>query len=297
MRVEIFDVGHGQCAVITSPNGRRLMIDCGNRIKDDRFWSPSLHFRDEFFDLLALSNLDEDHICSFDSMLKSTRIAQILSNPSIGALELSLLKKDGMGAGALAVANWLANPGPPEPLHDFGPTKIRWHYNSFVTGVANETNELSLVLFIEYCGFKVIFSGDMEKPGWQKLLCDPSFRRDLVGTTMFVASHHGRENGQCAELFNWFRPELIVISDDEKKYDSQDTNSWYAEHCTGAIVIADPRQRRYVMSTRKDGSMQIDVASNGSWILQPMQVQDWPVAPLPISRPAGRGLLSGFSGG
>jgi hypothetical protein len=250
----------------------------------------------EFFDLLALSNLDEDHICDFDSMLKNTRIGQILSNPSIGAHQLSRLKKDGMGAGGRAVASWLANPGPPAPLPDFGPVQIRWYFNSFVTGVANETNDLSLVAVIEYCGFKIIFSGDMEKVVWQRLLRDPNFRCDLVGTKIFVASHHGRENGQCAELFNWLRPDLIVISEDARKYDSQDTDSWYAERCTGAIVMDDPQQRRYVMTTRKDGSMQIVVAPNGSWILQPMQVQGWPVAPPPISRRAGgRGLLSGFS--
>jgi beta-lactamase superfamily II metal-dependent hydrolase len=298
MRVEIFDVGQGQCAVITSPNGRRLIIDCGHRLGDNRFWSPSLHFRGEFFDLLALSNLDEDHICNFEFMLRNVRIGQILSNPTIGAGELSHLKKDGMGAGARAVANWMSNPfkGPPAPLPDFGPVKIRWYYNPFVPGVSTETNDLSLVIFAEYCGFKIMFSGDMEKVGWQRLLRYPSFCYELIGTNIFVASHHGRENGQCAELFTWLRPEIIVISDDEKEHQSQETTGWYAERCTGAIVIDDPRQRRFVMTTRKDGSMRVDVFPNGAWILQSMHVQDWPVGPPRISRPAGGlGLPTAFS--
>jgi hypothetical protein len=295
MRVEIFDVGHGQCAVITSPNGRRLMIDCGSRLRNDRFWSPSLHFWGECIDLLALSNLDEDHICSFDFMLRSARIGQILSNPTVGVQELSGLKKDGMGAGARAIASWMANPfkAPPAPLPDFGPAKIRWYYNPFVPRITNETNDLGLVVVIECFGFKIIFSGDMEKAGWQRLLRNPTFCYDLYGTNIFVASHHGRENGQCAELFTGLRPEIIIISDDEKKYESQETDSWCAERCTGAIVIADPKQRRYVMTTRRDGSMQIDVASDGSWTLRPLQVQDWPVTPPSPSRSAsGLGLLS-----
>ena len=37
MRIEIFNVGHGQCAVLTAPNGRRMMLDCGDRWDDDRF--------------------------------------------------------------------------------------------------------------------------------------------------------------------------------------------------------------------------------------------------------------------
>lgn len=31
MRVKIFDVGHGHCAVITAPNGRRWIVDIASR--------------------------------------------------------------------------------------------------------------------------------------------------------------------------------------------------------------------------------------------------------------------------
>jgi hypothetical protein len=262
------------------------MIDCGHRLRDDRFWSPSLHFWGEFFDLLALSNLDEDHICNFEFLLRNVRIGQILSNPTIGAGELSHLKSDGMGAGARAVASWMTNPfkRPPAPLPDFGPVRIRWYYNPFVPGVSNETNDLSLAISAEYGGFKILFSGDMEKAGWQELLRNPSFCHDLMGTNIFVASHHGRESGQCAELFTWLRPEIIVVSDDEKKHETQETSGWYAERCTGATVIGDPGRRRYFVTTRNDGSMRIYVGPTGAWVLQPVEVQDWPVTPPPSFR-------------
>jgi hypothetical protein len=44
MQIEIFDVGHGHCTVITAPNGRRMMLDCGQRWDDRTFWTPSLHY-------------------------------------------------------------------------------------------------------------------------------------------------------------------------------------------------------------------------------------------------------------
>ena len=44
MQIEIFDVGHGHCTVITAPNGRRMMLDCGQRWGDRAFWTPSLHY-------------------------------------------------------------------------------------------------------------------------------------------------------------------------------------------------------------------------------------------------------------
>ena len=69
MRIDIFNVGHGQCAVITAPNGRRMMLDCGDRWGDDRFWTPSLHFFRQTIDLLALMNLDEDHFRDFKNVM------------------------------------------------------------------------------------------------------------------------------------------------------------------------------------------------------------------------------------
>lgn len=273
------------------------MVDCGARLRDGRYWSPSLHFGGQRIDVLALLNLDEDHICNFGFMLTGTKIGHILSNPTVGVDELRSIKKDGMGPGAQAFASWMTHPfkAAPMPVPDFGPVRIWWYYNRFVRGMVNETNNLSLVLFVEYAGFKLVFSGDMEKTGWHYMLRSPAFRASLFGTNIFVASHHGRRNGQCAELFEWFRPEIIIISDDDKQYDSQETGDWYAQRCMGAVVVADPTQRRYVMTTRRDGSMQIDVKPDGSWTLRPIQVADWPVTPPQRSQPtSGIGLLSQF---
>ena len=42
MKIEIFDVEHGQCAMIHCPNGKKLMIDAGHNGSTP--WFPSLHF-------------------------------------------------------------------------------------------------------------------------------------------------------------------------------------------------------------------------------------------------------------
>ena len=86
MRIEVFNVGHGQCAVITAPNGRRMMLDCGDRWGDDRFWTPSLHFFRQTIDLLALMNLSRrgppQGLQERDA--RTARSPWILSNPTIG---------------------------------------------------------------------------------------------------------------------------------------------------------------------------------------------------------------------
>ena len=43
MQIEMFDVGHGHCAVITAPYGRRMMLDCGDRWSEETFPVAAWH--------------------------------------------------------------------------------------------------------------------------------------------------------------------------------------------------------------------------------------------------------------
>jgi beta-lactamase superfamily II metal-dependent hydrolase len=294
MRVDIFDVGHGQCAVVTAPNGRRMMLDCGDRWEELSFWTPSLHYLREKIDVLVLMNLDEDHISDFDGMTKDCTVPWVLSNPTVGPLEFALLKMDGMGAGAKAVAAWLGRPRTASPAAtqpDFGFVQIRYYYGlyDYVHGAVNNTNDLSLAVVVQFGAFKIVFAGDLEIAGWRRLLSLPSFRQDLVGTTIFVASHHGRESGCCTELFDLFRPQLVIISDDARRFDSQDTDDWYRARCTGAVFVTNPSDRRYVATTRKDGAMRIKVDPTGRWTIERVSVRDWPRKP-DSTLPQGLGL-------
>lgn len=94
MKIDIFDVGHGACSVITCPDGKRLMVDCGSK-KDPPYWWPSIQFYGETFAGLILTNLDEDHVDDFESTLKNLRVATVCINNTIDATRLKLLKPKG----------------------------------------------------------------------------------------------------------------------------------------------------------------------------------------------------------
>jgi hypothetical protein len=81
MKIEIHDVGHGGCAVVTCPNGARIMLDCG--LDADRQWFPSAAYANQFIDALALQNLDEDHVNDLPHVWERVRIGSLYSNPSI----------------------------------------------------------------------------------------------------------------------------------------------------------------------------------------------------------------------
>ena len=86
----------------------------------------------------------------------------------------------------------------------------------------------------------IMFTGDLERPGFDALLVDPQFRQALASTHVYVASHHGRENG-CSEnvaalLTDTF---YVVISDKGYMYDTQETLPFYRRIAKGGPFRGD----------------------------------------------------------
>ena len=272
MKVDIFDVGHGACSVITCPDGRRLMIDCGSK-SDPPYWWPSIQFYGETFAGLILTNLDEDHVDDFESTLKNLRVATVCINNTIDAASLSLIKRDGMGVGVRAVHDYLQNPTCLNLLLDLPQVTISMF--RFPFGAFSDTNNLSLMTFIEYGGFCILYPGDIEEQAWKKALWNPSFRALLQRVSLFVVSHHGRESGCCADLFGQglCNPYAFIISDKEKVHDTQETTSWYREHARGLQKILenpwDTPETRYVFTTRTDRCISVDARPDGQFVLHP----------------------------
>jgi beta-lactamase superfamily II metal-dependent hydrolase len=271
MRVEVHDVDHGGCTVITGPAGHRLMLDCG--LNSDRPWYPSVAYRGLRVDTLMLMNLDEDHCEDLEYLWRDTVIGALISNPTIDARALRAMKAecgmrggvgwaakilDHFGAGFLG--NW---------QHDLG--GVQWHvfWNRYAADF-HDTNNLSLAAFVSFGPFTILFGGDLERAGWRRLLASSDFRAKLATTTVYVASHHGRENGCCEEVFAICRPQLILFSDGRKQFGTQETRDWYASRASGIPDLSKPTglfgpPLRKVMTTRRDGTITIDVAPGGNY--------------------------------
>jgi hypothetical protein len=96
-------------------------------------------------------------------------------------------------------------------------------------------------------------------------------RENLKATTVFVASHHGRENGYHESVFEFCKPECIIISDKPIVHETQvDMASTYARHVDGAGVLFGDR-RRQVLSTRNDGHIHMVFSPNGDREYSPLE--------------------------
>lgn len=252
---EILDVGHGSCAYFAATNGNVLLFDCGHN--SDPEFRPSTYFggmRWSGIERLFISNYDEDHISDLPGLRKSFKIDSLVRNKSITPDQLRLLKEE-VGPVTEAMESLLDMMTSYNSPIVNGPEfpGLQWSvfHNQYKTDF-EDTNNLSLVTFVKFGQEKVVLPGDLEKPGWQKLLTRQDFRNELRDVTIFIASHHGRESGYCPEVFQYCNPDVIVFSDAEINYETQEMSGVYCQLAKGVQFNGECRR---VLTTRNDGRL------------------------------------------
>lgn len=281
MRIRVWDVEHGACAMVQHIQpvpggvvaGRLAMIDAGTGVQ----WRPSTYIRDGLgrndLDYLFITNADQDHMSDLQGLQDAgITVKTLFRNPSYTGDQLRRIK---LGGGPLtSAAQWYINAcgsfnqsaGEPFDQYMGGITAtVFWNsYPSFT-----DTNNLSLVVFIRYGGATFLFPGDLERDGWLALLARPDFRALLGGVSVLMASHHGRENGYCQELFNFCQPHAVVISDKQIIHDTQRTVPDYRAVVRDAgVMVKTTGKRRHVLTTRRDGWIQFDVDDSGNCFIE-----------------------------
>jgi beta-lactamase superfamily II metal-dependent hydrolase len=252
MKIQIFDVEHGFCAYIITGSNVTL-IDAGHNSLTD--FHPSKYLKANGctgIERLVVSNYDEDHLSDLPDLRQSLPIQILRRNRSISADELEKLKRSSgpIAPGVQALLEMIRTYTGDAPAIDWGGATFTFFSNPYPA--FKETNDLSLVTFLDYNDVHMVFPGDLEKAGWKALLQKPDFRTALARVKLFVASHHGRESGYCPEVLDVCKPWLVLISDEAVKYDTQDVN--YTRHASG---VRFGSETRYVLTTRADGMITV----------------------------------------
>jgi beta-lactamase superfamily II metal-dependent hydrolase len=256
MEIRIFDVTHGFCAYLIGDNGNVMLFDCGHNGRTGfrpSDYLPAHGCTD--IEHLIIQNFDQDHISDLSNLMRVLTVQRFFRNQSISADQLQSIKEK---AGPITTSMQTAidmhrdyiYPVKNPPV--FPSTEFKTFWNSYPTFV--DTNNLSVVSFIHYDGMGMVFPGDLEKEAWNELLKRESFRDHLRRVSIFVASHHGRENGYCEDVFKYCSPHIIIISDKEITHETQKQN--YAKHASGVPWNGGP-ERRYILTTRSDGMIKI----------------------------------------
>lgn len=284
LTIKVFNVGHGSCNLITTPNGQIILADCGS----SNTWKPSSFFN--AYNLkpssLIITNFDEDHI----NDLPNLDVNSIIRNPSItpewlynekiqtgyitpAMIKLLMIMQNWQWINTshhlnygieiltfyLSIGDFMSYIPSLGSLQDF-PIKL-------MDSLPN-TNDLSLLTIVKYNGFSIAFTGDLTKRAWKKLLIkyDWLLKHELLQVNCLIAPHHGRDNGYCEEVFYYCKPDITIISDSSKQYDTQD-HQLYQKHSNGVSNLRDYRDIRRVFTTRTDGDIDITVESGINYIV------------------------------
>ena len=205
--------------------------------------------------------MDEDHVSDLESVAKYCTINSISTNWYLTPEYVRREKSQyGMGRGISTAVSLMSHyTGPPLQTDWGGMTVQRFCHP---TSKFSDLNSLSLVTFAQFGGISIVFPGDLTKQAWKEFLKDSLFLSCLMKTNIFVASHHGREDGYCPEIFDYFTPSVIIISDKSVQYGTQIVD--YSSHTAG--ITWNQTTTRYVLTTRKDGWFSIEPQDGGFYI-------------------------------
>lgn len=278
LKIVVWNVQHGNAIYMKTPNGTNIMFDIGTGSYGNGLeFSPLRYLKYKWgvdcLHYLVISHPHADHISDISNMFDLNLKPKVLLQPK--GIDPEKIKGGNQSEDSEIIKRYLkldrtyTDPvtewqDPSNPNNN-GRVSIR-HFRQTEKGTSN-LNNYSIVSVIEYANEKMLIPGDIESAGWEVLMGRSDFLAAIAGTTIFVASHHGREAGFYSKVFKCFTPDVVIVSDD--KYSDTSVTNKYNFQAKGVWVKSISNRNsteRYVLTTRNDGAIYIGIDDNGKEI-------------------------------
>jgi competence protein ComEC len=269
MKINFYDVEHGSCTHIITPNKKHILVDVGS--KADK--SIVSHIKNTYFqsvydggvDGLIITHPHEDHIYDLPELCKKLT-PKILMRPKdafdiVPSKDTPLHKEitkcvnDMNKSYNLPVAS---NENPLNPENNGG-VEIEVITAPSSETTKNDLNTFSNIVIVRYLGYKFVLTGDNPKSILQKMVDTDkdNIKWKIANATVLLAPHHGRTGEFCKDFFNCVNPILTVVSDKSIVHTTQEeTSSVYKGR--GADLYD---RHRYVLTTRNDSTITFNIQS------------------------------------
>jgi competence protein ComEC len=230
-------VGHGSAVVLHLPDGRTMLYDAGRmggpvpaaRSIAGYLWSRGI----THLDAVVLSHADADHYNALPELLRRISIGVVYvspvmfeeeaESPALSALRAAI-QIGGVPIREIHALDRLAA-GEDCRIEAIHPPK---------RGVLGADNANSVVLAVEFRGRRVLLTGDLEPPGLDDVLAEPSWDCDVL-----LVPHHGSTKSNPSGLAAWCQPEWVVLSGG-RQFDSRAAEAAYQDR--GSRVLHTGRQ-------------------------------------------------------
>jgi competence protein ComEC len=240
VRVVFLDVGHGDAALILTPEGKAALIDAGPAAA-----SVARQLQRFAIDTLALvvaSHAHSDHIGGMEAVLRTYPTRAFLDNgvPYTTATYRGLMQSiESLGIAYLA----------PEPRTVRLGTVAFRVLPPWPAGTTQ--NDQSVGILLEFGAFRVLFVGDAQLDELRYFLT-----LDIPTVTVLKAAHHGARDVVTPGWIARTRPRVVVISlGAGNPYRHPDPRALLYYSALGASIYR----------TDRDGSITIRGHANGSY--------------------------------
>lgn len=220
MRVHFVDVGQGDATIIQLPDGKVMLIDGGDN--EDAHTTALLRYlralKVEAIDYLVATHADADHcggltevVRMFDVKRAFLPMVNVTENTAYATFYAQLMK-EGCDYTYAARGVSLSTQG------EYAYTLEFIYPYTLDTEKENESddNAASAVLWLDYQGASVLFTGDAPKSVEEKLMLDDALDAivgvELSDTELLKVSHHGSKDATSKAFLEYLGVEYAVIS-------------------------------------------------------------------------------------
>lgn len=249
MTVTMLDVGQGDCLFIQLPTGENILVDGGSTdVKNVGIYRliPLLKCRGvRQLDAVFLSHMDKDHINAVEELFQARIGADRHTKPSVGASadRHKDLKAWGGAAGQRPAAGTIAidsvlfsdiAPWPRAAGNNYASClelakAAAGQCYVLKTGdvlrlsgltvnaiqpspqLARDTNDSSLVLYMAYGSFSMLFTGDISD-AVDTAVMENLDRLGMDGCAVLKVAHHGAKSSTSERLLDYLKPSIALIS-------------------------------------------------------------------------------------
>jgi competence protein ComEC len=210
LELTILDVGEGLCAVVRTPGGKTLVVDCGTSSwRDDESVGAKLvasYLQSQGVDIIdvaVLTHPHADHIAGYAGLLEAKPAKLVVD---IGQRSASPHYKRFLRAVRACRATYrIARRG---QSIDMGGGAIVQVLNPDPVRHYDDLNNKSIALRITYKRVAFVLAGDTEEPAEHYVLQS----RTPLRSQVLQVGHHGAAAGTSPEWIAAVRPQIAVIS-------------------------------------------------------------------------------------
>ena len=277
--VHFIDVGNGDCIFIRFPDGKNMLIDCGENSQSNLKNIDNIlkTYSVTTIDYFVLTHPDADHVGNAESIVNSYTVNKAFIPNIYNGQDyksfykgVTALQKKGveivysrLGDGVLTDTYFMVFLSPCASLDG----DVYGEFNGLDCPTDAQINDLSPMIYVEYSNVSFLFTGDASKTQ-EKLVEDNvklgiynQFMKgkiDLSQVDFLKVAHHGADDCSSQDFLNMVQPQNAIIS-----VGGNNIYGHPSSRVLDRLYLANPNVN--LLRTDVCGNICISVSANGEY--------------------------------